>query len=51
MAAIFTSGVQDDDRAFRATLGRTGLSARSCVRADMMVDCKVEIEVIAYDPG
>lgn len=26
------------------------LPARSCVRADMMVDCKVEIEVIAYDP-
>jgi reactive intermediate/imine deaminase len=24
------------------------LPARSCVRADMMVDCKVEIEVIAY---
>lgn len=22
--------------------------ARSCVRADMMVDCKVEIEVVAY---
>ena len=26
------------------------MPARSCVRADMMVDCKVEIEVIAYDP-
>ena len=26
------------------------LPARSCVRADMMVDCKVEIEVMAYDP-
>lgn len=26
------------------------LPARSCVRADMMVDCKVEIEVIAYAP-
>ena len=24
--------------------------ARSCVRADMVVDCKVEIEVVAYDP-
>jgi len=24
--------------------------ARSCVRADMMVDCKVEIEAIAYAP-
>ena len=24
------------------------LPARSCVRADMMVDCKVEIEVIAF---
>ena len=24
------------------------LPARSCVRADMMVDCKVEIEVVAY---
>jgi reactive intermediate/imine deaminase len=24
--------------------------ARSCVRADMMVDCKVEIEAIAYKP-
>jgi reactive intermediate/imine deaminase len=24
--------------------------ARSCVRADMMVDCKVEIEVTAYKP-
>ena len=24
------------------------LPARSCVRADMMVDCKVEIEAIAY---
>jgi reactive intermediate/imine deaminase len=24
--------------------------ARSCVRADMMVDCKVEIEAIAYRP-
>ena len=23
------------------------LPARSCVRADMMVDCKVEIEVVA----
>ncbi|WP_018153084.1 RidA family protein [Leeia oryzae] len=23
---------------------------RSCVRADMMVDCKVEIEVMAYKP-
>ena len=27
------------------------LPARSCVRADMMVDCKVEIEVVAYDPA
>jgi enamine deaminase RidA (YjgF/YER057c/UK114 family) len=27
------------------------LPARSCVRADMMVDCKVEIEVVAYDPN
>jgi enamine deaminase RidA (YjgF/YER057c/UK114 family) len=27
-----------------------GLPARSTVRADMMVDCKVEIEVIAYAP-
>ena len=26
------------------------LPARSCVRADLMVDCKVEIEVVAYDP-
>lgn len=26
------------------------LPARSCVRADMMLDCKVEIEVVAYDP-
>ena len=26
------------------------LPARSCVRADMMVDCKVEIEVVAYYP-
>ncbi|WP_448952564.1 RidA family protein [Labrys neptuniae] len=26
------------------------LPARSCVRADMMVDCKVEIEAIAYAP-
>ena len=26
------------------------LPARSCVRADMMVDCKIEIEVVAYDP-
>ena len=26
------------------------LPARTCVRADMMVDCKVEIEVVAYDP-
>ena len=26
------------------------LPARSCVRADMVVDCKVEIEVVAYDP-
>ena len=26
------------------------LPARSCVRADMMIDCKVEIEVVAYDP-
>lgn len=26
------------------------LPARSCVRADMMVDCKVEIEVVVYDP-
>jgi reactive intermediate/imine deaminase len=26
------------------------LPARSCVRADMMVDCKVEIEVVAYAP-
>ena len=26
------------------------LPARSCVRADMMVDCKVEIEVVAYHP-
>jgi reactive intermediate/imine deaminase len=25
--------------------------ARSCVRADMMVDCKVEIEVVAYAPS
>lgn len=25
------------------------LPARSCVRSDMMVDCKVEIEVIALD--
>lgn len=24
--------------------------ARSCVRADMMVDCKVEIEAVAYKP-
>ncbi len=24
--------------------------ARSCVRADMMVDCRVEIEAIAYKP-
>lgn len=24
--------------------------ARSCVRSEMMVDCKVEIEVIAYKP-
>jgi len=24
--------------------------ARSCVRADMMVDCKVELEAIAYAP-
>jgi reactive intermediate/imine deaminase len=24
--------------------------ARSCVSASMMVDCKVEIEVVAYDP-
>ena len=28
----------------------TALPARSCVRADMMVDCKVEIEVTAYNP-
>ena len=27
------------------------LPARSCVRADMMVDCKVEIEAIAYRPA
>ena len=27
------------------------LPARSCVRADMMVDCKVEIEVVAYQPA
>ena len=27
------------------------LPARSCVRADMMVDCKVEIEVVAYSPS
>jgi reactive intermediate/imine deaminase len=27
------------------------LPARSCVRADMMVDCKVEIEAIAYAPA
>ena len=26
------------------------LPARSCVRADMMVDCKIEIEAIAYAP-
>ncbi len=26
------------------------LPARSCVRADMMVDCKVEIEATAYAP-
>jgi enamine deaminase RidA (YjgF/YER057c/UK114 family) len=26
------------------------MPARSCVRADMMVDCKVEIEAIAYAP-
>lgn len=26
------------------------LPARSCVRADMVVDCKVEIEVMAYAP-
>lgn len=26
------------------------LPARSCVRSSMMVDCKVEIEVIAYKP-
>ena len=26
------------------------LPARSCVRAGMMVDCKVEIEVVAYNP-
>jgi reactive intermediate/imine deaminase len=26
------------------------LPARSCVRADMMVDCKVEIEMTAYAP-
>ena len=26
------------------------LPARSCVRADMMVYCKVEIEVVAYHP-
>ena len=26
------------------------LPARSCVRSDLMVDCKVEIEVIAYAP-
>jgi enamine deaminase RidA (YjgF/YER057c/UK114 family) len=24
------------------------LPARSCVRSDMMIDCKVEIEVIAF---
>lgn len=27
------------------------LPARSCVRADMMVDCRIEIEVTAYAPG
>lgn len=27
------------------------LPARSCVRADMMIDCKVEIEAIAYAPS
>lgn len=27
-----------------------GLPARSTVRSDMVVDCKVEIEVIAYAP-
>ena len=27
------------------------LPARSCVRADMMVDCKVEMEVVAYAPA
>jgi reactive intermediate/imine deaminase len=26
------------------------MPARSCVRADLMVDCKVEIEVVAYAP-
>jgi enamine deaminase RidA (YjgF/YER057c/UK114 family) len=27
------------------------MPARSCVRADLMVDCKVEIEVVAYSPS
>ncbi len=27
------------------------LPARSCVQSAMMVDCKVEIDVIAYKPG
>ena len=27
-----------------------GLPARSTVRADMVIDCKVEIEVVAYAP-
>ncbi|HEY8594710.1 MAG TPA: RidA family protein [Devosiaceae bacterium] len=27
------------------------LPARSCVRAEMMVDCKVEIEAVAYSPA
>ena len=26
------------------------LPARSCVRADMMVDCRIEMEVVAYSP-
>ena len=26
------------------------LPARSCVRADMMVDCKIEMEVVAFSP-
>ncbi len=47
----------DDTRdfaAFNRTLSTaTSLGdrpARSCVRADMMIDCKVEIEAIAYKP-